>query len=271
MGISITPLNCGYITEVERSAHQYFHGFGEKVCAQSVLWLIEGGNQAPVVVDIGPGEPEIVMERFGRELRQSEIQTPRQAVANAGVDPDEVAMVIQTHLHWDHALGLELNPFPNARVLVQRRELHYAASPYPAHQGLYDWRVIKKLLPTYASEYPNLEVVDGDLKIADHLRVLLTPGHTPGTQAVLIDTGDLVYAIASDNVPFAESLSSPSVSDWIPSGIHVSLRECYESMVRLADLADVILPSHDVSVLEWGPLPPGGPKHTFGHARPHAH
>lgn len=264
VAISIVPLNCGYITEVERSAHQYFRGFGEKVCAQSVLWLIKGG-ESPVIVDIGAGEPEIVWERFGRELRQDNTQTARQVVAAAGVDPDDVRLVIQTHLHWDHALGLELNPFPNARILVQRRELQYAATPYPAHRGLYDWRVIKKLLPTQACEYPNVEVVDGDLKVADHLRVLLTPGHTPGTQAVLVDTDDLVYAIASDNVPFADALPTASISDWIPTGIHVSLEDCYQSMVRLADLADVILPSHDISVMDWGPLPPGGPTRSYSH------
>jgi N-acyl homoserine lactone hydrolase len=255
--LEIVPLNCGYITEVERSAHQYFHAFGEKVCAQSVLWLIRGG-EFPIVVDVGAGTTELVQDRFGRELKQTARQTPREAVADAGVDPDDVGLVVQTHLHWDHALGLELNPFPNADIHIQRRELRYAASPYPVHAGLYDPRVIKKLLPTQNCEYPRIKVIDGDRKISDNVQILLTPGHTPGTQSLLVDTGSVVYAIASDNVPFESSWSGNYMADWIPSGIHVSLKDCYESMSRLADLADVVLPSHDPCVFDWGPLPPDG-------------
>lgn len=255
MTIQILPINCGYITEVERSAHQYFTNFGEKVCAQSVLWLIRGG-EFPVVVDIGAGNPELVRSRFQRDLIQSELQQPREAIRAAGVDPDEVRAVVQTHLHWDHALGLELNPFPNADVYVQRREVQYAASPYTGHRGLYDIQVIKKLVPTYAPDYPNIKIIDGDFRLHDSVQLLLTPGHTPGTQAVLIDTGGITYAIASDNVPFASSWGGQTPADWIPSGIHVSLDDCYRSMARVADLADVVLPSHDPCVFEWGAMPP---------------
>ena len=172
-------------------------------------------------------------------------------------------VVVQTHLHWDHCLGLELNLFPNADIYVQREELRYAASPYPAHRGLYDPKVIKKLLPTHASEYPNIKVIEGDLKVTDGVQVLLTPGHTPGTQSVVVDTGDLVYAIASDNVPFESSWQGRTIDDWIPSGIHVSLTDCYRSMARLADLADIVLPSHDHCVFEQGPFRGG---HHHGHS-----
>jgi N-acyl homoserine lactone hydrolase len=254
MSLQIVPLNCGYLTEVERSAHQYFTGFGEKVCAQSVLWLIKGG-EFPIVVDVGSGTTELVSERFGRELIQEPGQMPRDAVAAAGVDPDDVRAVVQTHLHWDHALGLELILFPNAKVYIQRREIQYAAAPYPMHRGLYDPQVIRKLLPTHASEYPNITVIDGDRTLTDGVRILLTPGHTPGTQALVVDTGETTYAIASDNVPWETSWQGPDETDWIPSGIHVSLEDCYRSIARLSDVADVVLPSHDACVFEQGPFP----------------
>jgi N-acyl homoserine lactone hydrolase len=256
MPLSIVPLDCGRLPGVERSMHQYLTGFGEKLSVAIVAWLIVGG-EFPVVVDAGPGNPELVRERFGRELQQSAEQLPRAAVERAGVDPDSVALVVLTHLHWDHALGLELDPFPNAKAIVQRRELDYAASPYPPHAPIYDEMVVQKAL---AREYKNLATVDGDVTIADGVRVLLTPGHTPGLQAVLVDTGELVYAIASDNVPLESSWGGPGRDDWIPTGIHVSLDDCYRSMARLAAEADVVLPSHDPCVLDWTPLPDGGPR-----------
>ncbi|HEY4280942.1 MAG TPA: MBL fold metallo-hydrolase [Conexibacter sp.] len=248
MAIEIVPLDCGRITQVERSAHQYFTGFGEKVTAQSVLWLIRGARQT-IVVDVGSGTPERVHERFGRVFEQSAAQRPRDAVRAAGVDPDEVEVVVQTHLHWDHALSLEDRPFPNARIYLQRSELAYAAAPYPPHAGLYDPVSTKGLLPAFASEYPEVVVIDGDHELDEHIRILHMPGHTPGLQALFVHAGSTRYAIAGDNVPWQSSWSGPEPARWIPQGIHVSLQDCYRSMSRLADVADVVLPSHDECVL----------------------
>jgi glyoxylase-like metal-dependent hydrolase (beta-lactamase superfamily II) len=258
MSLTVTPLDCGSLTEVERSRLQHMEGFGEKLTVATMVWLITGG-EFPIVVDAGPGSPELARE-FGRVLHQTPDQDPRRAVTLAGVDPDEVAVVVQTHLHWDHALGLELNPFPNAQILVQREELLYTACPYPVHVGLYDHKVPGKVVPTHSQRYENLVEIDGDVTVADGVRVLLTPGHTPGLQTVVVDTGSLVYAIASDNVSLAASWRGPRIDDWVPSGVHVSLEDCYRSMARLADVADVILPSHDPIVFDWLPLATGAPR-----------
>src|SRR5258707_317353 len=106
MGLELTPLFCGSVAEVERSRLLYLEGFGEKITVATMVWLITGGD-FPIVVDAGPGSPELARS-FGRKLHQTPDQLPRAAVERAGVDPDEVPLVIQTHLHWDHALGLEL-------------------------------------------------------------------------------------------------------------------------------------------------------------------
>ncbi|MBW3664299.1 MAG: N-acyl homoserine lactonase family protein [Actinobacteria bacterium] len=255
MSLQITPLDCGQITGVEQSMHQYFQGFGNKVNANIVQWLITGGDH-PVVVDFSAGTPEMVRERFDRELIQSSDQHPRAQIEAAGVDPADVGTVVLTHLHLDHCAGIDLGLYPNAAILIQLSELRYAAAPYPPHYGIYDKGVMKRLLPIYASEYDNIRVIDGDLRLMDGVRVLHTPGHTPGTQAVLVDTDEGTYAIASDNVPFQSSWRGPTLSDWIPEGIHVSLKDCYDSLGRIAFLADHILPSHDYVVLEEASYPP---------------
>lgn len=248
MSLKLTALDCGQIAGTERSAHQYLTGFGEKICSQAVTWVIEGGPY-PVVVDLPTSRPELVMERFGRTLMQSEPQRPREAVRSLGIAPEDVRAVILTHLHWDHSLGIEDNPFPNAEIYIQLDELRYAAAPYPPHRGLYDPRVLKKLLPAGASEYPNVTLISGDFKLFPGLKVLHLPGHTPGLQGVSVSTTGGIAVMASDTFPFHSSCCGPTMKDWIPQGIHVSLDDCYRSMSRAVLEADVIHPSHDPAVV----------------------
>lgn len=248
MTLRLTPLDCGRITNTERSAHQYLTGFGEKICSQAILWVIEGGP-FPVVVDLPTSRPDMVMDRFGRTLLQSEAEQPRNAIRRLGIEPEEVRAVILSHLHWDHSLGIEDNPFPNADIYIQIEELRYAAAPYPPHRGLYCPRVMKKLLPAGASEYPNITLINGDFRLFAGLRVIHLPGHTPGLQGVLVSTADGEVAMASDTFPFHSSCCGPTLKDWIPQGIHVSLDDCYRSMARAVRESDLILPSHDAAVV----------------------
>jgi glyoxylase-like metal-dependent hydrolase (beta-lactamase superfamily II) len=249
VAIEIIPLNCGRITQVEHSTQQYLTSFGQKLEAQVVVWLIKGGERI-VLVDSGSGTPGLVERRFGRELLQNEGQRPEAALRAAGVEPEDVEVVVQTHLHWDHCLSLHEDPYPNAEFLIQRDELLYAGAPYPAHNALYDRAVVEQFVPTYGRGRSRVRVIEGDLRVMPGVSVIATPGHSPGLQAVLVQTETTRYAIASDNVPFHSSWRGPMVEDWIPPGVHVRLDDCYRSNQRLAASADVILPSHDPLVVE---------------------
>ncbi|MFG1921771.1 N-acyl homoserine lactonase family protein [Cryptosporangium sp. NPDC048952] len=244
----VIPLDCGYITDVEHSGQQYLRGFGQHICTQAVLWLVQSVH-GTAVVDIGPGTPELVKERHGRTLVQAPDQHPLAALERLGVKPEDVDVVVQTHLHWDHCLGLDLELFPGADIFIQRAELAYAAAPYPAHAGLYDATVLHRLLPAFDRGYRNVKVIDGDFKLFKDCLLMKTPGHSPGTQATLVTTDSGVVAIASDNLPLQASWSGRTLEDWIPPGVHVNLDEFYASMTRLTAAADVVLPSHDASVL----------------------
>lgn len=253
MDLTIVPVDAGRLAGVERSTQQYLNGFGEKIHARLTMWLILGGPE-PIVVDAGAGPPEVVRRQQGRELVQE--RDPREVLHTHGVDPAEVRTIVLTHLHWDHCLGLAAGMFPNAMAYLQRRELQYAAAPYPVHARLYDRAVLHGL--EGEDGYPALRLVDGDLKIAPGVRMVLTPGHTPGTAAVLVDTAAGTYAIASDNVPLQSSWTGPTPDAWIPNGIHVDLEDCYSSLARLATEATVVLPSHDDAAHRQPCYPPPG-------------
>jgi glyoxylase-like metal-dependent hydrolase (beta-lactamase superfamily II) len=110
-----------------------------------------------------------------------------ESLAAAGISPGDVDTVVLTHLHTDHigwSLGEDGAPFfPNARYVVQRADIEWVV---PA---TLDW-----LRPGLGAQ---LSLVEGDVDLRPGVRLLHTPGHTPGHQCVLVDdqflvTGDLL-------------------------------------------------------------------------------
>ena len=98
--------------------------------------------------------------------------------------PREVALVINTHLHFDHCGGNRL--FSGIPIYVQRRELEAAREP--------DY-TIREWVEFDGATYVEL---DGEAEIVPGVRVLPTPGHTPGHQSVLVDTDDCLVVVAGD-------------------------------------------------------------------------
>jgi N-acyl homoserine lactone hydrolase len=98
--------------------------------------------------------------------------------------PREVALVINTHLHFDHCGGNRL--FPGIPIYVQRREREAAREP--------DY-TIPEWVDFDGATYVELE---GEAEIAPGVRVLPTPGHTPGHQSVLVETADGLVVVAGD-------------------------------------------------------------------------
>ncbi|GAA1851682.1 N-acyl homoserine lactonase family protein [Pseudonocardia ailaonensis] len=249
MSLKVMPVYTGRLVNSERSIQQYLTGYGEKIDVHSYIWMIVGG-EAPIAVDLGVGSSAVVDRHHGRRLEQD--LAPREALEAAGIDPGEVRLVIQTHLHWDHCLGAELNLFPNAEVAVQVDEIRYASMPMAPHEIMYNAKVINDVAGR-ARARDGIRLVGGDWTAAEGVRVLHTPGHTPGLQIPVVETAVGTVAIGSDNVPLQSSMRGATPADWIPPAIHGDLEQTYRSMARLADLAEVILPSHDSGPMEHGP------------------
>lgn len=113
-----------------------------------------------------------------------------------GFDVASIDLVVNTHLHYDHCGGNHL--FAGKPVHVQRRELEDARSQ--------DDYTIREWVDAPGVEYVP---VDGERELLPGIRLVPAPGHTPGSQVVLVDTADGPVVIAGDTAVFFEELDEP--------------------------------------------------------------
>ncbi|MCL5054346.1 MAG: MBL fold metallo-hydrolase [Firmicutes bacterium] len=117
-----------------------------------------------------------------------------------GISPEEITMVVPTHLHFDHAGGVAdwgtgKLLFPNARHIIQEKEWEAAMNPHPKNQASYLPEFLEPL------KKAKLEMIDGEKEIVPGVKLVLTGGHTHGHQAVFIETQDKVLAFPGDLIP----------------------------------------------------------------------
>ena len=123
----------------------------------------------PIVIDTGVG----TNNKFIDQLYSPVHYDLDEALSRHDVRVEDVRTVINSHLHFDHC---GQNPrFGNARIIVQRAEIEAAEAPL--------YTVSEWAFPTGIE----LSAIEGDLHVADGVRIISTPGHTPGHQSVLIE------------------------------------------------------------------------------------
>jgi glyoxylase-like metal-dependent hydrolase (beta-lactamase superfamily II) len=242
-GISIHPLYLGTFPNVEKSIFTYACNQGIKFRACCIGWYLQGATQK-ILVDTGPSDLDLA-NRYHPHLGLNHKVPLGQALSKVGVTPEEIDIVIFTHLHWDHCHNLE--SLSHAKFFVQKEEIQYAVSPLPIHQVAYEVST-PGLFPAWMSVFDRMKVSDGDEGIIPGISVVGLPGHTPGFQGVIIETSRGRYLIAGDAIPLYENWENR-----IPSGIHVDLRE-YEKTFRKIDSLklDGMIPGHDEKVFERG-------------------
>lgn len=127
-------------------------------------------------------------------------------LARLGVGPDEVDIVINTHLHGDHCAGnTAFAPdggvtaaFPRARYVVQRREYEDAMHPNERTRATYFPANYEPL-----NQSGQLTLLDGDTEIVPGVTAVVTPGHTPGHQSVLFESGGQSALFVADLASYA--------------------------------------------------------------------
>ncbi len=209
-----------------------------------------------VLVDTGAGnkESQKFKDIYGIENEGSGGQTRLEdGLREIGVEPRDISIVINTHLHFDHAGGntklgadgsVEIS-FPNARYFVKRGEYDYALHPNERTAASYFDR---NYLPVEAAG--KLELVGRERDIVKGIRVVATPGHTPFHQSVLIESGGERAFFLGDIVPTHAHLPLPWIMGYDVEPL-VTLETKRRILKQALDEEWLLMFEHDAKVA-WG-------------------
>lgn len=214
-----------------------------------MVWLLEGPNHRNVMVDAGFHRPELVTR-----WKPKDYVTPAEAVARAGVTPEDVTDIIISHVHWDHLGGIDL--FPNARIWIQRDEFaHHLDSTGVVKDRAID-AADAKILAALARE-GRVRLVDGDAReIIPGITVYTGGKHTFASQFAAVRTTQGTVVIASDNMYLYENLARHvAIAQTLDAASNLRAQD---RMVTLASDPRFIVPGHDPEVFTRFPSPGNG-------------
>lgn len=244
----IYPICTGVFQHAEKSNFAYQKDAGVKLKSPILCYLVQG-NGHNILVDSG-GSDEKWAAKYHHPVKQTEDMKPVNALKKFGLEPEDIDIIINTHLHWDHSFNNHL--FPNAKIYAQKKEIEFAMDPIPTHYTYYEsWQIGMK--PQWTQCLERFIVVDGDYHLMDGIDLIFAPGHTPGFQVVSVNTTDGPFLIASDSTGIIEAWEDNQTCGLpTPSGIHVNLIDYYNTIRKLYPKYDQyhILPGHDAKALE---------------------
>jgi glyoxylase-like metal-dependent hydrolase (beta-lactamase superfamily II) len=175
------------------------------------------------------------------------------AVREAGFAPDEVTLVVNTHLHFDHAGGNTFRDadgqvrlsFPRARYVVQRGEWEYAHRANERTQASY---LPYNFDPVEAAGA--LRLLEGEGEVVPGISVIGTPGHTPHHQSVLVTSRGETACFLADVIPTMAHLPLPWIMGYDVEPL-VTLESKRALLRRAVDERWLLVSTHDPATA-WG-------------------
>lgn len=183
-------LDGGSLT-LDKSVFVYRTGEGTKIETPVTATLIET-NEGYILFDtglnpLGLDNPDEVWGNRAAISTFDKSYDIRSRLKELSIKPEDIAYVVNSHLHWDHTGGNQF--FTDATFIVQKAEYRNALYPDSI------------LAPGYISnhfDHPlNYQLIEGDRQIVEGVSVITTYGHTPGHQSLLVDlprTGKVILA-----------------------------------------------------------------------------
>ena len=235
----------------------------KKPLVPTYSYLITGEGIPPILVDTGVREDGVdYLARVGLSAYPKSEKTYESQLAKFGYKKEDIGVIIHTHLHVDHA-GNDYQ-FPQAKIIMCRKELMFSVADmmdeqYPAEYITY--------LAEQLHVPGRIRLIDDVAEIAPGIVLEPTEGHTWGSLNIKVNTakglaiccGDVIYdeiLQCHQNKVFTEITAHANH----PSGIELfgdrttgnywNLWAAKAAVQKVMREADVVLPSHDLRVVE---------------------
>lgn len=207
------------------------------------VWLLSDGARH-ILVDTGYDAAE------GARRERPILRDPARAIEPLGVTAEAIDTVIITHLHYDHAGGLDR--YPNATFHLQAAEMAYATGPCMCHPTLQMPFTADHVCEMVRHVYSGRVVFhDGSGQVAPGVRVHRIGGHSRGLQVVEVDTAHGPLCLASDATHYYENFLRgkpfPIVADL------QDMLEGFSTLIRLGGGHHRVIPGHDPLVRQYFP------------------
>lgn len=208
-----------------------------------MVWLLKGSNGRRVLVDSG-----FYRQKFIDRWKPRDFRSPADAVAAAGVRPEEITDVIISHAHWDHVDGVDL--FPRATVWIQRAEYeYYTGAAWHArntHGGVDQDDMLALLKINMEGR---LRFVEGDdQEPIPGVRCYTGGRHTWASQYVSAQADGGRVVLTSDNVYLYENLDKrAAIAQTLDAASNL---QAQDRIRGLAATPGSIVPGHDPAVFE---------------------
>lgn len=215
-----------------------------------MIWLIRGDGRN-ILVDSG-----FYHDRFFKDWKVNDFTKPSETLSRIGLKPGDITDVIITHMHWDHADGVDL--FPNARVWIQKDELEYHAGEAWQSKDTSDGIDADDVLTLVKlNTQGKVGLVEGDAQqILPGITCFTGGKHTYQSQYVGVETASGTVILASDNMYLYENLEKQR-----PIASTIDLASNARAQARMKELAarpELIIPGHDPAMFTRFPNPAPG-------------
>jgi glyoxylase-like metal-dependent hydrolase (beta-lactamase superfamily II) len=210
-----------------------------------MIWVLKGDGRI-AIVDSG-----FHRERYFRQFSVKDYIKPSEAIAPLGIKPEEVTDLLLTHMHWDHAGGIDL--FPAARIWIQKDEYNYysgeAWQSDRTHGGIDPDDVVEVVKKNVGGKV-TLVRGDDDASLPG-IGFGIGGKHTWASQFITVRTRDRVAVIASDNMYLYENLEKHlPVAQTLDAASNLRTQD---RMRGLASEPRLVIPGHDPAVFERFP------------------
>jgi len=211
-----------------------------------MIWVLKGLDGRVAIVDSG-----FHRDQYFKQFTVKDFVLPSDAIAPLGLNASDVTDILLTHMHWDHAGGIDL--FPNARVWIQKDEYDfYTGEAWQArntHGGI-DAEDVLEIVKR--NTQGKVSIVRGDDETTlSGITFGIGGKHTFQSQFVTVQTAKGTIVLASDNMYLYENLDTHTpISQTLDAASNLRAQD---RMKSLASEARLLVPGHDPAVFDRFP------------------